>query len=125
MEWFYEPNYESGKAQRWAIGMADGEPFCVAGLWRGWEEAEGGYTFSFTQITINADEHPLMKRFHRPGDEKRSLVIIPRSEYDDWLNAGSPELARAMLMHYPAELMKAWPAAKGYGGKAQTTASLI
>ncbi|WP_432239889.1 SOS response-associated peptidase [Herbaspirillum robiniae] len=120
MEWFYEPNYESGKAERWAIGMADGEPFCVAGLWRAWEEAEGGFTFSFTQITINADEHPLMKRFHKPGDERRSLVIIPRAEYGDWLRAGSPEVARAMLANYPADLMRAWPAAKGYGGKQQT-----
>ncbi|MBV8634888.1 MAG: SOS response-associated peptidase family protein, partial [Burkholderiaceae bacterium] len=120
MKWFYEPNYESGKAERWAIGMADGEPFCVAGLWREWEEEEGGFAFSFTQITINADEHLLMKRFHKPGDEKRSLVIIPRSEYGDWLNAGSPESARTMLAHYPANLMKAWPAAKEYSRKSQT-----
>ncbi|MFJ3058227.1 hypothetical protein [Herbaspirillum sp. NPDC087042] len=44
MECFYEPNYVSGKAQRWAIGIADGEPFCVAGLWCGWKEEEDGLT---------------------------------------------------------------------------------
>lgn len=108
--WFYEPNYESGKAQRWAIGMADDAPFCVAGLWRAWEEPEGGYSFSFTQITINADHHPLMRRFHKPGEEKRSLVIIPPQQYEEWLNAGDPERAPAMLVHPEAARMKAWPA---------------
>jgi putative SOS response-associated peptidase YedK len=33
-EAFYEPNYETGKAVRWRIGMADGAPFAIAGLWR-------------------------------------------------------------------------------------------
>lgn len=116
MQWFYEPNYESGRAQRWAIGMADDQPFCVAGLWRAWEEAEGGYAFSFTQITINADEHPLMNRFHKPGEEKRNLVIIPRARYADWLNAGHPERARELLLNYPASAMKAWPAPKSEPG---------
>ena len=30
-----------------------------------------------------------------------------------------PEIARAYLQNYPPELMKAWPAEKGYGGKPQ------
>jgi len=116
-QWFYEPNWESGKAQRWAIGMADDEPFCVAGLWKAWEEEQGAFSFSFTQLTINADDHPVMRHFHKPGDEKRSLVIVPRAEWDSWLNAGDPEIARSMLTPYPAVLMKAWPAATDYGGK--------
>ena len=114
-----EPNYESGKAEKWAIGMADDAPFCVAGLWRAWEEENGSFSFSFTQITVNAEEHPLMKRFHKPGQEKRSLVIVPREEYGAWLNCRDPEGARSMLNLFPSELMKAWPAAKGYGGKQQ------
>lgn len=31
MTGFFEPNYESGAAQRWQIGRADGAPFAVAG----------------------------------------------------------------------------------------------
>lgn len=122
---FYEPNYESGRPQRWAIGMADREPFCVAGLWRAWEEPEGGYSFSFTQITINADRHPLMRRFHKPEDEKRSLVIIPKTHYDDWLNAGTPDMARAFLTLTPAEEMAAWPAEAGYGAPKSTAQSSL
>jgi putative SOS response-associated peptidase YedK len=104
---FYEPNYESGKAVRWGIGMADESMFAVAGLWREWD-GEPGPEHSFTQLTINADEHPLMRRFHKPGDEKRALVIVPQAEWDDWLSCGDPEYARSFLRHYPAELMRAW-----------------
>ncbi len=111
---FYEPNWESGKAERWEIGMADGSPFYIAGLWRAWDD---GTRLSFTQITVNADEHPLMRRFHKPGEEKRSLVIIPRDQAEDWLEVGNPEIARAYLQLYPAELMAATPAAQGYGRK--------
>jgi putative SOS response-associated peptidase YedK len=104
---FYEPCYESGKAVRWGIGMADQSMFAVAGLWREWD-GEAGPEYSFTQLTMNADEHPLMNRFHKPGDEKRALVIVPRDEWDDWLNCDDPEFARSFLRHYPAEQMTSW-----------------
>lgn len=103
---FYEPNYESGKAERWRIGLADDEPFAVAGLFRSWEE-EGTLSWSFTQITINADDHPLMRRMHKPNDEKRSLVIVPPAEYEHWLTCRDPEVTRTFLHHYPAEQMTA------------------
>jgi putative SOS response-associated peptidase YedK len=110
MTHFYEPNYEAGKAVRWGIGMADERPFAVAGLWRRWAEEDGSMSYSFTQLTINADEHRLMNRFHKPGDEKRSLVIVPPEHYEDWLGCRNPEHARAFLAHYPAKRMRAWEA---------------
>jgi putative SOS response-associated peptidase YedK len=110
MSCFYEPNYESGRAERFGIGMRDEAPFFVAGLWRQWAEPEGKVATSFTQITINADEHPLMRRFHKPDDEKRALVVLPEQDVDAWLQCRSAELARSFLRHYPAEAMKAWPA---------------
>lgn len=108
MSCFYEPGYESGKAERFGIGMQDDSLFNVAGLWREWKEPDGTVATSFTQITINADDHPLMSRFHKPGAEKRSLVVIPDQELDAWLNCRDPELARSFLRPYPAEAMKAW-----------------
>jgi putative SOS response-associated peptidase YedK len=68
----------------------------------------GRQTASFTQLTINADEHALMRRFHKPGDEKRALVIVPQEEWDDWLGCKYPEYARTFLREYPAELMRSW-----------------
>lgn len=110
MTWFYEPCYESGRALRHAIGMHDDSPFFVAGLWREWTEADGRVESAFTQITINADEHPLMSRMHKPDDEKRSLVVIAPEELDDWLGCRDVEMARTFLRHYPAGRMKTWAA---------------
>ncbi|GHD81819.1 hypothetical protein GCM10011419_28410 [Vogesella fluminis] len=110
MQAFYEPCYETGKAVRTRIRLASGEPFAVAGMWRGWQEQDGSTSYSFTQITINADHHALMQRMHKPEDEKRSLVIIPRDQYDVWLNCKNPEQARNRLVNYQADQMDASPA---------------
>ncbi|MCP3708854.1 SOS response-associated peptidase [Paraburkholderia sp. CNPSo 3274] len=107
-EAFYEPNYESGKAERWRIGMADGSPFAIAGLWREWDEP-AGRVWSFTMLTVNAAEHPLMSRFHKPGDEKRSVVIVPPDEYSDWLSSRSTDEARSFLNLFPDSAMHAEP----------------
>jgi putative SOS response-associated peptidase YedK len=93
---FYEPSYESGKAVRWGISMADGKPFAIAGLWREWDEPEG-VALSFTMLTVNADQHPLMRRFHKPGSEKRSVIILPPTQYEEWLSCRHPELARSFF----------------------------
>lgn len=92
--------------------MADGSPFAVAGLWKSWPEEDGGVSHSFTQLTVNADEHEVMKHFHRLGDEKRSLVVIHFANYDTWLNCKNPELARSFMTVFPAELMSCAPTQK-------------
>lgn len=119
MEAFYEPNWETGKHIRYRIGMADQSPFAVAGLYRQWQEADGQASWSFTQLTVNADDHAVMKHMHRIDDEKRSLVIVPAAGYDDWLACRDPEAARSFLRLFPAELMDARPEPrKAASGKA-------
>lgn len=104
---FFEPCYETGKAVRWRIRVAGNVPTAIAGLWRAWEEPDGVASLSFTMLTVNADEHPLMKRFHKPGDEKRSVVIIQPSTYADWLSCRNTDEARSFLQLYPANEMDA------------------
>jgi putative SOS response-associated peptidase YedK len=106
---FFEPNYETGKPVRWRIRLAGTEPTAIAGLWRAWEEPDGVASLSFTMLTLNADEHPLMRRFHKPGDEKRSVAIIRPREYADWLSCRSTDEARSFLQLYPADEMHAEP----------------
>ena len=86
---FYEPNYESGKAATWAIQRKDKALFTVAGIWDTWTDPSSGELLdSFSMLTINADGHPIMGRFHKAGDEKRSLVVIGTDKQDAWLQAG-------------------------------------
>jgi putative SOS response-associated peptidase YedK len=78
----------------------------IAGLWSWWKPPSGDEIFSYTMLTINADEHGLMRRFHKPTDEKRMVVILPESAYGDWLEAPVEQQGR-FLVPYPAELLVA------------------
>lgn len=99
MQAFVEPCYETGRNVWTRIGLQKGEPFAVAALWRGWRGENGDVSHSFTLLTINADDHPLMRRMHKPGDEKRSLVVLPPAHYGDWLRCRDPATARGFLRH--------------------------
>jgi len=103
----YEPSYESGKAVRWRIERADGAPFCLAGLWERRMDDPGPAHWSFSMLTINADEHVWMRRFHKPGDEKRSVVILDPDECAAWLQARSEADARSFLRPFDPALMRA------------------
>jgi putative SOS response-associated peptidase YedK len=109
VEAIYEPNWESGKAVRWRIGLASGLPFGIAGLWGWWRGPDGREMLSFTMLTVNADAHALMRRFHREGEEKRMVAILDPADYDAWLDCPVPR-ARDFLRPYPAERLVAEPA---------------
>jgi putative SOS response-associated peptidase YedK len=96
MQAFYEPNYESGSAIRWRIGRGDQQPFAVAGLWDRWLAPNKEVVHSFTMLTLNADQHGLMKRFHKPGEEKRTIAILDQGDWRAWTEA-KPGEAMAML----------------------------
>lgn len=102
----FEPNYESGKPVRWRIERADRKPFGIAGIWERTQKP-GLPPWSMSMLTINADEHPLMRRFHKAGDEKRSVVILDDDDWDRWLEAKSESDVRAMLRLFEPELMTA------------------
>ena len=105
---FYEPCWETGKAVRWKIGLANDEPFALAGLWERWHR-DDKVVESFTMLTVNADNHPIMKHMHRPGDEKRMPVILHADDHARWLNA-NPEEALRMCQTFDAQLMSSAPA---------------
>lgn len=69
------------------------------------EVAQGDVLHSYTMLTINADEHPLMKQFHKPTDEKRMVVILPENRYDEWLRATADQSAAFMEL-YPSKALQ-------------------
>ena len=94
---FYEPSYESGKAVRTRIYQTQHEPMAIASIWDTWTEPDTGeFIVSFSMLTIDASNHPLMKRFHKPEDEKRTVVPLRPELFNDWLNA-TPETASKLL----------------------------
>ncbi len=101
----YEPDWRSGKAVTTRIETHDGEPLGIAGLWSTWRSPTGEVVSSFTMLTINADDHPLMHNFHRPEDEKRMVVILSPDYFEEWLSA-KPEQSGRFLIPYPADQLR-------------------
>lgn len=86
VESIYEPNWETGKAVRWLIQQPGEVPMGLAGIYRKWRHPDGREQLTFAMLTVNADGHPVMQRFHKPGDEKRMVVILDPKDYGEWLS---------------------------------------
>lgn len=102
----YEPDWRSGKAIPTRITRADGQLLGIAGLWERWKSPEGAEVLSFTMLTLNADDHALMRNFHRPNDEKRMPVILAAGSYRDWLQASAAQ-SQEFIRQYPADRLVA------------------
>lgn len=99
---FDEPCWETGKNVWWNFSRADGTPWGLAGLWNTWiDKGTGAIHESYTMLTINADDHPLMSRMHKPDpklppdqQDKRSVVAIEIPDVDIWLHGTIDEAKR-------------------------------
>jgi len=82
---------------RWGIERADGTALGICGLWDRWKSPSGELVVSFAMLTINCDEHPLLKRFHKHFDEKgepnerRTPALLREEHYDRWLDSSVAE----------------------------------
>jgi putative SOS response-associated peptidase YedK len=107
---FYEWQRANGSKQPYLVGLKDGAPFAMAGLWERWDRGdplagEPPVIESFTIITGPANA--LVAPIH-----DRMPVILAPADYEAWL--ASPDLAipQALLQPYPAEGMTAWPVSR-------------
>lgn len=113
---FDEPNWETGKNIWYRFRRADGALWGLAGIWARWTDKETGEVVeSYTMLTLNADNHPLMNRMHKPDpklgpdqQDKRSVIPIADADMEAWLR-GSNEEAQALLRLTPAEAFDAQP----------------
>jgi putative SOS response-associated peptidase YedK len=90
-EAIYEPDWRSGKAVLTRISRVDSKPMGIAGIWTGWRSSSGEVLRSFSMITLNADEHPFMRNFHKPEEEKRMVAILDEKDYTPWLKSQGDE----------------------------------
>jgi len=68
------------------------------------DPTSGELVVSFSMLTVNADEHPVMNQFHKHGDEKRTPVIIAPELHDAWLSADPTKAAELMTWSHMPEL---------------------
>ena len=97
----FEPDWRSGHAVATRITRADQAPLGIAGLWDRYRDQTGAWQDTYTMLTVNADRDPLFQLLHKPGDEKRSVVILPEGAYQEWLTAPA-DATRDFLHLYPA-----------------------
>ena len=115
---FDEPCWETGKNVWWNFRRADGTPWGLAGLWNTWiDKATGAIHESYTMLTLNADDHPLMSRMHKPDpklpsdrQDRRSVVAIELRDVDTWLRGSTGE-AKELVRVPPVEVFEAGPTA--------------
>jgi putative SOS response-associated peptidase YedK len=105
----FEPDWRTGKHIPTRISLANGEPMGLAGLWSWWKNpATGEDVVSFAMLTVNADDHDFMRNYHRPGDEKRMVVVLNPDAFDAWLDAPT-DRAGEFMRRCPAEALVAQP----------------
>jgi putative SOS response-associated peptidase YedK len=95
---FYEWRVEDGRKFPYLFTLKNGKPFTFAGLWDTWRSKEGGVINSCTIITT--EPNSLVAQYH-----DRMPVILEDKLRWRWLEDGSKEDLKAMLVPCPAEIM--------------------
>jgi putative SOS response-associated peptidase YedK len=104
MNGFYEWKAGEKPKQPVFVHRADGEPLAVAGLWAAWRdpdvESDDAWLHSATIITTSANT--TMEPVH-----DRMPVILPRNEWDRWLDPGvrDLDLLGRLLVPAPDDLL--------------------
>lgn len=113
VESFYEPKWiDKDTCIRYRIKRSDGNPTAIASLWEEFTDKETGeIRTSFCMLTVNATDDPVMKHFHRPEDEKRSVVVLTEDEYIPWFTT-TPDYAPNFLDLAPDNYLVSEPAPK-------------
>ncbi|RKG41028.1 SOS response-associated peptidase [Acinetobacter rongchengensis] len=99
---FYESKYINGKPQRWAVRRKDGQAFYIAALYEITRLKNGEVVRSATMLSMDAHHHEMMKEFHEPRTDKRSIVVIPQQRLEEWLSLKQPNIM-SFIEGFPVE----------------------
>ena len=98
-EWKRPAGGQGPKTPFW-IGMEDGRPFGMAGLWERWGPKDAPL-HSFTVLTT--EPNPLLRQIH-----DRMPVVLSPEHWERWVNPAVPSPALAdLLAPLPADEMRA------------------
>lgn len=90
----------------WSFRRADGQPAALAGLYSEWTDPETGELVpNYTMITQPADGHQVLSMMHRPGKEKRGVVLLESGDWDAWLH-GTAAHADALIKLPPLGVLR-------------------
>lgn len=123
---FYEwqASERAGKPwkQPWAIRLASGEPFGIAGLWERWQDrAHPEEPPLVTCTVITTVPNTRMQPIH-----DRMPVLLTGDALHRWLDRRtSPEDAAALLQPYAADAMEAWPISTRVNSPAHDDADVL
>lgn len=117
---FYEWQTRGGAKQPFHIHKANGEPFAMAGIWEDWLTPDGSELDSCAIVTTAAND--TLKPIHH-----RMPVILPESDWDDWLGAGEAKLRDVAALMRPAsdDLLVAEPVSSRLNKAGEEGASLL
>jgi putative SOS response-associated peptidase YedK len=97
---FFEWQVTTSGKQPYAIGMKDGAPFGIAGLWENWRAPSGEWVRTFAVLTVPANA--LLARLH-----DRMPAILDPQDYERWLSDEADP--RDVLRTFPPDLVRMWP----------------
>ncbi|GEO15988.1 SOS response-associated peptidase [Microvirga aerophila] len=97
---FYEwkKRWPAGR-QPYAIGMEDGQPFTLAGLWESWKNPDGEWVRTFSVITIQSNK--FLAELH-----DRMPLIIETKDRERWMS--EEEHPGDLLKAHSSEGMTKW-----------------
>jgi putative SOS response-associated peptidase YedK len=103
MDGFYEWKTTGKEKQPFRIFTRDQEIFSVAGLFDTWSKPDGGLLYSFTIVTLPANE--FMQEVH----DRMPAILMPENEKDWLLSDQSPIDLLTLLTQYDSHQMEKYP----------------
>jgi putative SOS response-associated peptidase YedK len=100
-EWARAGSAQNARKQPMHIGMRDGAPFGLAGLFERWLNAEGQRLDSCTIVTTHANE------LLRPVHDRMPVIVAPE-HYARWLDPSNADPVD-LIAPFPSEAMACYP----------------
>lgn len=95
--WIENYSRLSNRSINWMFRRSDGMPAMLAGIYSEWFDPFSGEKIpNYAVITQNAEAHPVLSLMHRPGREKRCVVVLEQQDWDAWLHC-TPVQADSMI----------------------------